>query len=320
MQKLARIVIVLYEGQTKRDDEMKKLKLIYNPFSGDKSFKNNLDVCIHMFQQAGIEAHIFRSITPGDIDEHLSKIAGQDYEGIAIAGGDGSINIAINAMMKYGIDLPLGIIPAGTANDFATFIKLPKSTEEAVQIICNGKTQRVDIGQVNGKYFINVCAAGLLTNVSQIVDPNIKSAFGKLAYYMKGLEQLPNFMPLPMRITHSRGTIEENLYWFTVLNSAGTGGFERLSPEALIDDGKFDFVGLKAIPIFDLSLLFLKMLKGSDYLYDSNVIFFRDEYIRVEYLGGAKEDTLSTDVDGEIGPDMPIEIKNLQKKMEIFIP
>jgi len=297
---------------------VKKLKLIYNPFAGDHMFKEELDGCIEVLQQAGYDVHIFRSMKPGDIEQRLSLVKPKEYHSIVIAGGDGSVNIVVNSIMKRGINSTLGIIPAGTANDFASFLKLPKSPVKATHVIAAGNRKKIDVGEVGGAFFINVCAAGLLTNVSQIVDPGFKNTFGKLAYYIKGLEQLPNFVPLPMRIITSERVMEEYLYWFTILNTAGTGGFERLSPDAVIDDGLFDFVGFRAMPLHELAILFVKMLASADYLNDSNVIFFRDHKIKVEYLGN-NTDMLSTDTDGERGPDMPIEVRNLSKCLEIFV-
>ena len=98
---------------------MKKLKLFYNPFSGNKSFKFDLDVCIGIFQEGGYEVHPFRTLHPGDIDTHIATMD-PNYDIIVASGGDGTVNIVLNAMMRRGLHIPLGIIPSGTANDFAT--------------------------------------------------------------------------------------------------------------------------------------------------------------------------------------------------------
>ncbi len=298
---------------------MKKLKLIYNPFAGDKSFKNNLDTSIQLFQQAGYDVHIFRSMIIGDIEEHISQLGEDEYHTIVISGGDGSVNMLVNSIMKFGIKTKVGIIPSGTANDFARFLKL--DVETAPQVICNGKTRKIDIGLASGKYFINVCAAGLLSNVSQIVDANLKTVLGKFAYYVKGIEQLPNFTPLKMKITNSSEEQTQDLYWFTILNTSGTGGFDKISPRADIDDGLFDFIGFKAMPIHELGLLFVKMLRGYEYLDDKNIIYFKDNYFRVEYVGDTNPaiGILGTDLDGESGPPLPIEVTNLKQQLEIFI-
>ena len=100
---------------------MKKLKLFYNPFSGNKSFKFDLDVCIGIFQEGGYEVHPFRTLHPGDIDTHIATMD-PNYDIIVASGGDGTVNIVLNAMMHRGLHIPLGIIPSGTANDFATYL------------------------------------------------------------------------------------------------------------------------------------------------------------------------------------------------------
>lgn len=296
---------------------MKRLKFIYNPNSGNKNFKFEIDFCISKFQSAGFDVHIFRSMEKGDIDEHLSSVKKNYYDTFVVSGGDGTINIVVNALMKYGLDnVKLGIIPSGTANDFASFLKMPADTEAACDIILKNSLQKIDLGFVNGKYFVNVFAGGLLSSVSQNIDSHFKDSFGKLAYYIKGIEQFPNFQPLPVRITNSKEVLNEDIFLFIILNSSGTGGFENLSPGAEINDGLLDFIGFKACPIIELPLLILKMVAG-DYLSDDRIIFFRDSYIKIESL--SQNDLFSeTDIDGEEGPCFPAEIIAKREILNVY--
>lgn len=297
---------------------MKKLKLIYNPNAGDRSFKNKLDECIHVLQHGGFEVHIFRSLKKGDIDAHISSMEKEEYDTVVVSGGDGTINIVINALMKNNITAKLGILPAGTANDFANYLGIPKNPKEACSYIAKGDTISSDIGEVNGRYFINVCGAGLLTNISQNIDENLKNSLGKLAYYLKGLEQVQNFVPIPVKITNSKEVMEENVYLLLVLNGAGAGSFEKLAPNASINDGVFDFIAFKSISMPELAKIFLKVLKG-DYLHDPNVIYFQDSFIKIEPNGEGLEKALfETDIDGELGPDMPLTIYNRKRVIEIY--
>ncbi|GHU58122.1 lipid kinase [Clostridia bacterium] len=303
---------------------MKKLKLIYNPFSGDKSFKFELDSVISEFQSGSYETHIFRTCEDGDLERHMSEIAelgASYYDVIVISGGDGSINIAVNGIMKHGITSAIGVIPSGTANDFAAFLKIPQNAVDAVRIITDGHISEIDIGRVNDMYFVNVCGAGYLTNISQQIDKDFKDALGKLAYYIKGIEQAPKFMPFPVRITSSEEVYEENIYLFIVLNSGGTGGFNNLVKDAVIDDGLFDFIALKAggTPL-ELFGLVVKVLNG-DFLTDPNILYFRDGFIKIETDGADIAPVFTeTDIDGEQGPDLPVTIKNLRKAIRIFTP
>lgn len=297
---------------------MKKLKLIYNPFSGNKSFKFDLDFCFSIFQEGGYEIHPFRSIHPGDIATHIAQMD-ENYDIVVVSGGDGTVNIVINALMNRGLQIPLGIIPSGTANDFATFLGLKTGdVPNACRTILQTQPQKIDLGLVNDNlYFINVCAGGLLTNVSQTVDKNMKNALGTLSYYLKGMEQIPNFHKIPFRITTNQGVMEENLYLYMILNSTGTGGFTKLSPESSVIDGKFEFLGIRAKTILEIPPVLLKMLTGDHIKDEKNILYLKDDYFKIECL---KEDfkIMETTVDGEMGPKMPLEVKVLKDIYPVF--
>ena len=297
---------------------MKKLKLIYNPFSGDRSFKSGLDDYIAAFQRAGFHVHPFRSTVQGDIPTHIGEMPRDYYDVVAVAGGDGTVNIALNAFIKHGHDTPFAIIPSGTANDFAGFINMPRDAKACAEIFYDKEILWVDVGQANDSYFINVCGAGLFTNVSQQVESNMKTSLGKLAYYLKSLESIPNFEPIPVRITNSEMVIQEDIFLFLALNSAGAGGFDRLVPTASISDGMFDFIAIKSCPMLDLGRLFIKVLK-QDHLSDPNIIYFKDNFVEVEFLNkNGKYDTC--DMDGELGPKLPVTIRNIHKRIPLIIP
>ena len=338
---------ICFDNMKKRVGNMKKLKLIYNPYSGNKNFKYELDRCLEILQKDDFEVTFFRSTKIGDIDRYIDTLDINDLDAIVVSGGDGTINIVMNAIMRNGLqEIPVGIIPSGTANDFATFMKLPKdNAAECCKIIAHGNTKTIDLGlactlsddtneyhnahnsTLSNKiqhypnksrdiYFINVCAGGLFSNVSQNMDKRFKDMLGKVGYYIKGMEQLTGFKPIPMRITNSKEIIEDNINLFLVLNSSGTGGINGLSPQASIDDGMFDFVGFRNLPWVELPKLIVKFLKG-EYLEDNNVIFFTDNYIKIENLDPQQRFSV-TDCDGEEGPKMPVEIRNIHKCIKIF--
>lgn len=297
---------------------MKKVKLFYNPFSGNKTFKFDLDVCIGVFQSAGYEVHPFRTMQPGDIETHVAQMD-KDYDIVVASGGDGTVNIVLNALMHNNLKIPLGIIPSGTANDFATYLGLKTGDSEgACRVMTETSPCYVDIGLVNGEtYFINVCAGGLLTNVSQTVDKDVKNALGNLSYYLKGMEQIPNFHKIPFRITTSDEVLEEDLYLYMIMNSAGTGSFTKLSPEASITDGKFEFIGVRAKSILEIPSVFLKMLTGDHIRDEKAILYRRDHYFKIECLDPDFQIMEST-VDGEMGPKMPFTLEVLPKAYPIY--
>ncbi|MBR2851559.1 MAG: YegS/Rv2252/BmrU family lipid kinase [Anaerotignum sp.] len=296
---------------------MKKLKLIYNPFSGNKSFKFDLDVCIGIFQEGGYEVHPFRTLKPGDIDQHIAEMD-PNYDIIVASGGDGTVNIVINAMLKRGLKTPLGIIPSGTANDFATYLGFKSgNVEDVCRTIVSTKPVKIDLGLVNEEiYFINVVAGGYFTNVSQTVDKDLKNALGSLSYYLKGVEQLPQFRKIPYRITTSSEVIEEDLYFYMILNSAGTGGFTNLSPDSTVTDGEFEFLAVKGKPLYEMTPTVVKMLTG-EHIHDKNILYLKDSYFKVECLDPTFK-IMETTVDGEMGPDMPFEMRVVSKVIPVF--
>ncbi len=294
---------------------MKKIKLIYNPNSGDKTFKINLDMYIDKLQQLGYEIHVFRLNDINIFKEHIKNLPKDFYEYFIISGGDGTLNLLINCLMKYNLaHIPIAIIPSGTANDFASFLKLPKSAENIAKIIEANKYIYADVGLVNDMYFINVCAGGIFANVGENLDLNFKKKFGKFAYYIKALEKMHAFSSMELKITTNNEVIQDKFDLFIVLNSSGTGGLEKLSPKASINDGLFDFIAFKNVSLSNLPKLFIKAIKG-DFSEKDKILFLKDSNIKLELLS---EESIACDLDGEKGPFFPLDIKNIKNAIKIL--
>ena len=114
-----------------------------------------------------------------DISEAFD-IVDDTYEYILIAGGDGTVDSVVNAMIKKGKQLPIAILPVGTANDFGMFLGMPEDVTEACENILKMEPKSIDMGKINDKYFVNVASTGLFTDVSQKTDVNLKNTIGKL--------------------------------------------------------------------------------------------------------------------------------------------
>jgi len=297
---------------------MKKIQLIYNPYAGAREFPYLLDYTIKIFQDKGHEIHIYRTNSRDDFKNFISREDCQDYEGIIIAGGDGSVNLAVNTLLHLKRDIPLGIIPAGTANDFANHLGMPMDLREAIKSLSSLALRQVDVGKVNNQYFINVCSGGLLTDISQKVDLGLKNRLGKIAYYLKGMQELPHFKSMKLRIESLEVNISDEFLLFLVLNGSGAGGFTKLGGGASIDDGKLDFVGLKAMNATQIPLILTKILLG-EHISDKRVVYFQTEALRIERLEEHIVN-LDTDVDGEKGPQYPLDISVMPGRLKVFIP
>lgn len=290
---------------------MKRAKLIYNPYSGNKAFKSRLDIVVDKLQKGGYEVTLYRTMSIDGIYETMKRNV--NYDCIITSGGDGTLNHVINAMAQNNIDVPVGILPSGTANDFANHLNIPKDVARACDVIVEGNTTEFDLGKINDRYFINVAAAGLLTDVSQKIDINLKNTLGKMAYYIKGIEQLPNFRAIPITIKYENKIINDMVYLFVILNGSTAGGF-RLAPESTADDGNLNLVAIKACNVVELFNIFIKMLKGY-HLGDSNVIYLKGKEFLIE-----SRENIEADVDGEAGPHFPLDIKISDRKVRVFTP
>ncbi len=291
---------------------MKKMKLIYNPKSGDTGFRNKLDVVISRFQAAGYMTVPFRVDQTVPIDQAFEDIE-DGYEMICVAGGDGTVSSVADAMARLNSKLPLGIFPAGTSNDLAAYLGIPKDVNACCSIILNGIIKDVDLGRVNGSHFINVCSAGLLTDVAYKTDTNLKNTLGQMAYYIKGLEEIPKFSPIKMRLTADDKVIEDNMLLLLILNGSSAGGFARLAPDAAIDDGRMNVIAIKFGNIPNMLTLFLKIIRG-EHVGDSNIYYFTTDKLLVECTQHCE-----TDIDGEKGPDFPLNIEVLHRYLKVFV-
>lgn len=289
---------------------MKKVRFIYNPYSGENIILNEIDNVIRMHQEKGYQIVPYR-IQQGQGIEEALDIIDSSYEYILIAGGDGSVDSLVNAMMQKRIDLPIGILPVGTANDFGKFLGIPQDITEACTQILSSKPKGVDIGVVNDKYFVNVASSGLFTDVSQKTDINLKNTIGKLAYYLKGLEEIPNLKKLKVKLKSKEMTYDGEMYLFLVFNGQTAGNF-KLATRADVSDGYLDVIMIKAVAIRDILPLFIKMLKG-EHLDSDKVIYFKTEEVTIE-----SDEDIVTDIDGEKGPEFPLNIKCMKHGIKVL--
>lgn len=289
---------------------MKKVKFIYNPFSGENVILEQLDKVIKIHQQHGYSVVPYRIDKESDVGEALDYIDDKYYY-ILIAGGDGTVDSVVNAMKERNINLPIGILPVGTANDFAKFIGIPQDVGKACIQILESKPKKVDIGRINQKYFVNVASTGLFTDVSQKTDANLKNTIGKLAYYLKGIEQLPNFRKLKVKITSKDFEYDGHMYLMLVFNGQTAGNF-KLATNADVTDGYLDVIVFKAVSIKDLIPLFIKVLRG-EHLDSSKVIYYKTKDLMIETL-----EDIATDIDGEKGPDFPLHIECVKGGIEVL--
>ncbi len=292
----------------------KRLLLIYNPVAGEGAFKENLDAAVDHLQKNKYQVVVHRTSGNDDMDVVLHNYKGW-VDTIAAAGGDGTIHKVVNGMFTNDMaDTPLGIIPVGTSNDIANYLGIPTNFLVAIDVIGQRKVRRIDIGETNGIYFVNVASGGLMMEVPHTTSVKLKNLTGRLAYYLKGIEKLPNLRPIPVRLTCPEKTVEEDILLFVVLNGSIAGGFKNLAPAASMVDGKLDVLIFRPVPIPKLLSVFVKILRG-EHVGDASLIYFQSEG-PIEVLC---ESHIGTDIDGEKGPPFPMNIKIRPGSLPVFV-
>lgn len=291
---------------------MKKVKFIYNPFSGEAVITKNLDTIIGKYQAKGYTIVPFRISTEQSLEDAFLDID-SSYHHILGAGGDGTINQIINIMKKKNLDIPLAILPVGTANDFAKYIGMPADIGSACDKILAGKIQEIDLGKANDKYFINVFSFGLFTDVSHKTPTHLKNTIGKLAYYLNGIKELPSFKKLDIKVTSDKFFYEGNALIFFTFNGR-TAGNINISYKSEINDGLLDVIIVKGENIRSTLSSLLAFLKLEHLEKPKDIIHFTTSDFTVEY----SDSSLESDIDGEVGPTSPIHISCIENGLKMI--
>lgn len=284
----------------------KRVGFIYNPRSGKAQIADKVGEVIAVYEPAGY------TVVPHRLDfgaDQAEALRGLDdgYDHLLVAGGDGTVNYVVNALKGMALDVPVAVLPSGTANDFAMMLGTrAASVGEMCRDILAGEEAAIDIGRVNGEYFVNVFSCGVLTGVSQKTPTVMKNTFGKLSYYLVGLTELAHYHRMDVVIESDGGRYEGQCLMFLVFNgrTAGTLPIAYLSHE---DDGLLDILVIKGdTPLQTASTAFgyLGRMRGSSKPYPQGV-----EHIRCSHATITSQSGSLTDIDGQPGPGFPIVIE-----------
>lgn len=293
---------------------MEKAILIYNPLSGDRSIAHRIDHIIDRFQQEGILLQLFRT-SEDENNELKSVLQNNNYKYIIASGGDGTLNFVSNLMLKLGLNVPLGIIPSGTCNDFAAILNISSDLDENIDIILGGKTVKVDVGLINGNdYFLSSCAGGVFVDVSYSTNSDLKRNFGPFAYYLKALSEVANLKSVILSVQTEDTLIEEEALMFVIINGKHVAGFNNILKNADYSDGLMDIAIIKNCKHINLASIFFKVLSNES-INSKHVITLKAKSCEIK---ADKELVLS--VDGEKGPNLPVKIEFIKQALEVFVP
>ena len=234
---------------------MKTMLLIVNPCSGQKKAKKHLADILDIFNRAGFA--VFTHITAGHADAEAAVLRYADQiDRVVCCGGDGTFNETVSGVLKSGRDLPIGYIPAGSTNDFATSLGLHSDLLQAAQDIVDGTPVRLDVGCLGDRYFSYVASFGIFTRTTYTTPQSAKNAIGHAAYILSGIQELSQIRAYPVQMTLSDGSVLEEEYIFgAISNTTSLGGVLTLDSDKVnMSDGLFEVLLIrKPKDLFELS-------------------------------------------------------------------
>ena len=300
-------------------DVIKRARLIYNPTSGQEIIKKNIAEVLDVLEDVGYETSAYQTTPePLSAQKEAERAAKAGFDLIIAAGGDGTINEVVNGVAPLENRPRLAFIPTGTTNDYARALKIPMGKPvEAARIIAKNQTIKMDIGRAFGqKYFINIAAAGTLSELTYRVPSEAKSRLGYFAYVAKGAEMLPRSKFRKVRITHDHGVFEGKISLMFAALTNSIGGFERIAPDAKLDDGNFTLILVKTAKLFEMLALLIQAINGGQHVTDVNVEYLKTSKLKLEVLDSKEPFMLN--LDGEYGGDTPVELEVFHNHLEFF--
>ena len=225
---------------------MEKMLFVMNPYSGMRRANKYLADIIALFNQADYETVVHMTRRQGDAIE-IVKNRAKDMDLIVCCGGDGTFNETITGILEAGADVPVGYIPAGSTNDFATSLKLSGNIMQAAQDIVEGQPMPYDVGKFGDRYFSYVASFGAFTRASYTTPQSIKNALGHTAYVLEGISELSQIKNEHVRMEIDGQVVEDDFLFGAISNSTSVGGILTLSPDVVdLADGQMEILLVRA--------------------------------------------------------------------------
>lgn len=292
---------------------MKRLLFIINPCSGKGRIRNKLLSVLDIFAKRGYRVETY--VTQEALDARRKAVTrGRSADLIVCSGGDGTLNEVVSGMMELKRLPVLGYIPAGSTNDYAVSLGLPRRIENAARLAAEGKASPVDVGKFgDDRYFVYIAAFGAFTEVSYLTPQDKKNLLGHQAYMLEAVKSLMDIRGRQMKITWEEGELEGEFLFGMVTNTTSVGGFKGLvSRDVALDDGWFEalFIRMPKNPLDLSGIVSYLFLKEED-----NAFVYRFKTRKLKIAAAEDVDWV---LDGEFGgKKREVEIENLEKRLYI---
>ena len=301
----------------RNDVDARRAALIVNTRSrtGERTFFQALD----RLQDLGVTLGPTYAVRdPVRLPETVRDVLddGSEYRLLILGGGDGSVSSVVDFLAHHHV--VLGLLPLGTANDFARTLGIPSDIEGACQTIAAGKTVDVDLGLAGDNYFVNVASVGLGVEATRALSPWMKKSVGSLAYPAAAIKAFLNHEPFSARLTFPDGDHEpvehERLLQVAVGNGRFYGGGMVVAPESGIDDRNLDVYAIELGRHRDL-IGVARYLKSGDFIRNESVTQYRTERVRIE-----TDPELAVNIDGEVVTRTPQDFSVAHNALKVLVP
>lgn len=237
-----------FPAQATGGDQMTHARLILN---GKKADRPDVRAAVARLRDSGHPLEVRVTWERGDAARLVAEAARAGVDRVIAGGGDGSVNeVAAGLMGLAPAARPaMGILPLGTANDFATACRIPADAAAALALAVSAPTVAIDLGQANTSVFANVAAGGFGAAVTAETPVELKNFLGGGAYTIMGLLKAIDFRPYACGITTPSGAVEGSVVVGAICNGRQAGGGQPLAPDAVLDDGLLDVVFLRPFPV-----------------------------------------------------------------------
>lgn len=299
---------------------MKKLLFVYNTHAGKEMLKPKLSDVLDIFVKAGYEVTVHPTQAYRDAYYQIKEYETGKYDQIVCSGGDGTIDEVATGMMKrreMGKDVvPVGYIPAGTTNDFAKSLHIPRRVLGAADNAVKGVPFPCDIGKFNDSVFVYIAAFGIFTDVSYETDQAVKNVLGHMAYILEGAKRIFNVPSYKIKVEHDGEVIEDEFIFGMVTNSRSVGGFSNMVGKNIVfDDGLFEVTLIKTPknPIALQEIIAALLIEQVD---TKHMYTFKTGKVTFDSV-----EEIPWTLDGEFGGEQDyVEVQNINKAMEIMVP
>jgi diacylglycerol kinase (ATP) len=259
---------------------------------GARAAREDVRHLINWVREKGHYVEPLMTFEAGDAASLAADAARRGVDVVAAAGGDGTVNEVVNGLDGY--DVPLGIIPVGTANDFARQVGIPADADHAMDVILQRKPRRFDTASLNGRRFLNVSTGGIGAEATAETPASVKESLGSLAYAISGMRKFAGFGPYHARFHGDGFEYEGDFLMFAVGLTRSTGGGTLVTPMASATDGLLDLCIVEGMSRGDFARTVLKVKRG-EHVGEEGV-----RYVQLKCVTIEGREPISVNVDGEM--------------------